>query len=194
MEYLARFEELDGHLFRFDTRVYLEDYRPETHSECIAAIIGKNPGSAKPSKIGSLGPLALDGDKFLPFVRNRFRNAYLSQGRNPPNNAFIRVWNLFYLCNANLNQAKDAYRSMPDRVVCDSEKDSVPLCWFAWGPSDSQLDSYKDRFLAMRHIRPFFYDNSEKKVRESVPAITDSVRHTQGMPAEPVKIYLSRVL
>ena len=43
-----------------------------------SAIIGKNPGSAKPSKIGSLEQLELDGDKLLPFERSEVQGTKCS--------------------------------------------------------------------------------------------------------------------
>ena len=76
MEYLARFEEIEGKLFRFDTRIYLNDYNSDNDGKCVGAIIGKNPGSAIPSKLNELVPLELNGDKMLPTVRNRFVDGY----------------------------------------------------------------------------------------------------------------------
>jgi hypothetical protein len=49
---------------------------PQESGKCVGAIVGKNPGSAKPTQLGVWGPLNLDGDKMLPSVRNRFVAAY----------------------------------------------------------------------------------------------------------------------
>lgn len=198
MNYFARFEEREGHLFRFDTRVYIDSYQPDTSERCIAAIIGKNPGSAKPSnkpsKLGSLEALELNGDNFLPCVRNRFRDAFQRQGSPPPPNAFVRVWNLFYLCSADLGKAIKDHESMQSSAICESENEKVPITWFAWGGNDQKLNPIKNRFLRKGHIAPFFYDNILKQVKATVPTEMDSARHTQGMPKEPVITHLSRTL
>ena len=76
MEYYARFERRDGHLFRFDTRIYLESRVSQVADTCIGAIVGKNPGSARPVDLGQLLPLELRGDKMLPTVGNLFAEGY----------------------------------------------------------------------------------------------------------------------
>ena len=74
----AIFEEIEGDVFRFDTRIYLKPIEsPETNDECIGAIIGKNPGSAKASRISSeLQPINLERDQFLKAVRSIVTKAY----------------------------------------------------------------------------------------------------------------------
>ena len=138
VEFVARFEDLNGHLFRFDTRIYLETFDPNAKGQCIGAIIRKNPGSAKPSTLNKLEPLILENDKMLPFVGNRFQAAYNLAKKSPPPNAFVRVWNLFYICNADLAQAKNAYASFREPPVCETEGDKTPLIWFGWGGDHSE--------------------------------------------------------
>ena len=91
MTYFARFESVADHIFRFDTRIYLGKHNADEDGECVGAIVGKNPGSAKPTQLGVLAPLKLDGDKMLPSVRNRFIAAYQNAGKPIPNNVFIQV-------------------------------------------------------------------------------------------------------
>ena len=97
---------MNGHLFRFDTHIYLSrEPRSETDGVCVAAVIGKYPGSAQPKTLGSWEPLSLCRDKLLPCVRNRFLEAYQAAAKSIPDGAYIRVWNLFYLCEPNLQAA-----------------------------------------------------------------------------------------
>ena len=64
MSFYARFEKYDDCLLRFDTRVYLNGTpQPQKDGKCVAAVIGKNPGSAKPSNGSEWQALDLDGDK-----------------------------------------------------------------------------------------------------------------------------------
>ncbi len=194
MSFVARFEEINGDLFRFDTRIYLGEYDLTHESFCVASIVGKNPGSASPKITGELSDLELDGDKLLPYVRNRFLVALNVKGKYPEPNSYVRVWNLFYLCNKNLHEAKLANEKHGALAFCDSESNQVPINWFAWGPSDSYLDPYKIRFLSKEYSSSFFYDNRKKCVIPGAPVITDSVKHTQGMPAQPVENHLALVL
>ena len=97
MDYLARFEKVDGELCRFDTRIYLNGYDISKDSNCIGAIVGKNPGSAIPRVLNELVPLELNGDNMLPTVRNRFIDGYRLAKKQIPTNSFVRVWNLFYI-------------------------------------------------------------------------------------------------
>jgi len=113
MPYFANFRIHEGHQFRLDTRIYLrQSDEPSNHDRCVAAVIGKNPGSANPTELNCLTPLSLDGDKLLPNVRNRFLNAYERSETEVPPGAFIRVWNLVYLCNQNLKDAIASFRTV----------------------------------------------------------------------------------
>ena len=57
MCFYARFEIIENNLYRFDTRIYFNNHSPGSDDECIGAIIGKNPGSAKPIELGRLAKL-----------------------------------------------------------------------------------------------------------------------------------------
>ena len=109
MSYYAQFDLRSNAVFRFDTRIYLNG-NPSSRADgiCVAAIVGKNPGAASSNTTGVWESLNLTGDKMLPSVRNRFVEAYKRGGKAMPENAFIQVWNLFYLCDKKLSTAVDA--------------------------------------------------------------------------------------
>ncbi len=193
MSYYARFEEVDGQLFRFDTRIYLGAHDLAAESICVGAIVGKNPGSAKPTELSVLAPLALDGDKMLPSVRNRFRAAYQVAGKSIPNNAYVSVWNLFYLCNPVLDQACAVVNAMGNSPSCESEEGVPPVIWFAWGGNDARLNAFKQRYLTCQR-NSFYYDHRAAKVIAQAPSAEDFAKHPQGMLARPVVEHLAGFL
>jgi hypothetical protein len=193
MSYYARFENINNRLFRFDTRIYLGKHDHNLPGKCVGAIIGKNPGSAKPTQLGSLSPLNLDGDKMLPSVRNRFIAAYQSMGKEIPENAFVQVWNLFYLCNPNLGEACVAISELPITPQCPSETSQPDIVWFAWGGNDARLNVFKARFTS-REFTSFYYDHRAGTVIIHVPTVQDFAKHPQGMPAKPIIEHLARAL
>ncbi len=208
----ARFKDFDGQQFRFDTRVYLDDcgHHLEEQGECVAAIIAKNPGSAKPAngvEPGMWGPIRLDGDNMLPPLRNRFIEAYRQSCTPIPEHAFVQVWNLFYLCGPKLNKACSAVRTFPIPPLCPSEALSQPkLVWFAWGGGNgrlaNRLNPFKDRFLSRGHTNSFYYghENSFRYDRKSalvvsgIPTAMDFAKHPQGLPTLPIVEHLSLVI
>ena len=194
MEYLARFEEIEGVLFRFDTRIYLNGYEPENTGNCVGAIIGKNPGSAMPNKLNELIPLELNGDKMLPTVRNRFIDGYILAKKEIPSNSFVRVWNLFYICDADLSSACQKVASYKELLICSTEDEAVPIVSYGWGGYDEQLNYFKERFIDKAWPRQFYYDHERSCVITNPPTIQSFAKHTQGMPSKPVNEYLANVL
>ena len=194
MDYVANFQVVDGVLCRFDTRIYLNAYDRGVDSVCVGAIIGKNPGSANPTRVGELASLDLHGDKMLPTVANRFTEAYAIAEKRPPQNAFVRVWNLFYACNKDLLQAAKIASQMARQPICESEEDASPLVWFGWGGNNAALNPFKRRFIARSYQQAFYYDHTSRKVIDQAPTEDCFAKHTQGMPAAPIREYLSRVL
>jgi hypothetical protein len=193
MTYYARFETVADHMFRFDTRIYLGEHDSHQSGECVGAIIGKNPGSAKPTQFGILAPLELNGDKMLPSVRNRFIAAYEQTGNHIPANAFVQVWNLFYLCNPNLGEACSKISNFASPPQCPSENNEPKVVWFAWGGNDGRLNPFKLRFTSCQ--RPsFYYNHQSRAVVSHTPSAHDFAKHPQGMPAIPVINYLASVL
>jgi len=193
MAYYARFEPVAGHVFRFDTRIYLGKHDANEDGECVGAIVGKNPGSAKPTQLGVLAPLNLDGDKMLPSVRNRFVAAYQNAGKSIPTNAFVQVWNLFYLCNPDLGAACSEISSLVNPPPCPSESKKPTIIWFAWGGNDGYLNSFKQRFLSDQKSG-FYYNHQSGMIISRAPSVTDFAKHPQGMPAMPIVNHLAGLL
>ena len=194
MPYFAHFRMHEGNQFRLDTRIYLQDEKPGEEDICVAAIIGKNPGFANGKKFDCLAPISLDNDKLLPFVRNRFQNAYKLAGVKIPSGAFVRVWNLFYLCNKTLTAAVNAQRGIRQRLDCDSESDWPPIIWFAWGPPKPWFRAMPTRFLGREIEHPFYLHMDSRKIIAKVPRPDSRVKHTQGMPKQPVERHLASIL
>jgi len=193
--YYACFEKIKGQLFRFDTRIYLGPDEPEpAQGVCVAAIIGKNPGSARPRELNQWGPLHLTGDKLLPSVRNRFIDAYKAAKKAPPRNAYVRVWNLFYMCNVSPTAAVQQMQRFPSPPTCPTEAMLPTVVWFAWGGNVPRLNGFKTRFLALRCENQFFYDHRMGVVVPRAPLVSDLAKHTQGMPTRPVVDHLKRLL
>ena len=195
MHFVARFTKHEQQLFRLDTRIYLRDrVSPNENDPCVAAIIAKNPGSATPTKLDQLTELALYGDKLLPTVKKRFVDAYSEAGVDIPANAFIRVWNLLYLCNPNLTDAINAFESVPNPMWCDTEQQIPQIVWFAWGPPKAKLDLYKQRFLSQDYRHAFFFDMDSQPVVAECPNETSRVKHTQGMPRNPIHDHIVNLI
>lgn len=193
MPFFARFRIHEGHQFRLDTRIYLRDGdKPGDSDTCVAAIIGKNPGSANPRRYDQLAELSLDGDKLLPCVRNRFVAAYAMAGLAIPQGAFIRVWNLVYLCNPRLSAAIAALGTIRRPLVCATEDTSPRIVWYAWGPPNAKLIHFTSRFIARRAVRPFYFEIDSKAVVAAKPQPHSKVRHTQGMSARPIEKHLAQ--
>jgi len=194
MKYLARFEKIDGELFRFDTRIYLNGYEPSKNSNCVGAIVGKNPGSAIPKTFNELVPLELNGDKMLPTVRNRFIDGYNLAKKQIPMNSFVRVWNLFYICDPDLDLACHKASSYKNLPVCSTETKGTPIIWYGWGGHDQRLNLFKERFIAKEWQHQFFYNHNESRINTQPPTIRSFAKHTQGMPSKPVNEHLANVV
>lgn len=194
MSFFARFEEINGELFRFDTRIYLNEFNPVFTSHCAGAIIGKNPGSAKPYVMGALDRLDLNGDKMLPIVRNRFLDAYKISNQAIPRNTYIRVWNLLYICDANLNSAFGKATKFHALPICSTEQDNAPIVWFGWGGNEPKLNPFKDRFIANKWKHQFYYSHTDSKVIDKQPSTISFAKHTQGMPSKPIIEYLAGIV
>ncbi|GAB5407098.1 MAG: hypothetical protein Aurels2KO_53290 [Aureliella sp.] len=195
MSFFAQFERHERRLFRLDTRIYLhDDVSPSSDDQCVAAVIAKNPGSAVPTKLGKLTRLTLDGDKLLPTVRNRFIDAYSIAKLDIPTGAFVRVWNLLYLCNPTLTKAIAEFATVSKPVWCKTEKNAPPIVWFAWGPPKAKLDEYKQRFLSTAFDTVFYFDMDSEKVVAKRPALSSRVKHTQGMPKAPINKHLAALI
>jgi hypothetical protein len=195
MTYFANFQMHNDHQFRFDTRIYLRDADgPSNQDYCAAAIIGKNPGSAKPICFDRLAKLSLDGDKLLPFVRNRFVAAYAMSGKPIPPGTFIRVWNLLYICNPKLTAAIQSIQTLRLPPICESEHKVPPIVWFAWGPPHTKLAGFCKRFTERTMKMPFYYDSEAKRIVSEKPSLVSKAKHTQGLSSGPIELHLARML
>jgi hypothetical protein len=192
--YFAHFRMHAGHPFRLDTRVYLRDEEPGVEDVCVAAIIGRNPGSATGTTFDRLAAISLGKDKLLPTVRNRFQQAYERAGVAIPHGAYVRVWNLFYLCNKTLSAAVKAHAGIRQPLACVTEAEWPPIVWFAWGPPATWHKQLPDRFLGREIEHPFYYDMDAERIVAAVPGPTTRVKHTQGLPGNPVEMHLASIL
>jgi hypothetical protein len=182
--------------FRLDTRIYLEgDSHREEDGVCVAAIVGKNPGSACSTKVDCWERLTLAGDKMLPSVRNRFIEGYRLSGKQIPKDAFIRVWNLFYLCNKELDLAIASHNKIASKALtCPSEKIVPKIVWFAWGNSDARLNPFKARFQNFSITNAFYFDKHSKVIVTRIPSQVDFAKHPQGLPEKPIVAHLASIL
>jgi hypothetical protein len=196
MSYYARFVTVYDAEFRLDTRIYLEDgFHSEESGVCVAAIVGKNPGSACSTKFDRWERLTLAGDKMLPGVRNRFIEGYRLSGKQIPQNAFIRVWNLFYLCNEELDLAVASHSKIASNApTCPSEKIVPKIIWFAWGGFATSLNPFKARFQNLTIKNVFYFDNHSGKIVTRIPSQMDFAKHPQGLSKKPIVEHLASVL
>src|SRR5262249_36030377 len=144
--------------------------------------------------LNCLAPLSLNGDKLLPFVRNRFRKAYELAKIDIPSGIYVRVWNLVYLCNKKLKMAVSSYERIREPLHCPSEATWPPIVWFAWGPPSNRFHEFKTRFLQHQVEHPFYYDMDAKQVVAAVPGHTSRVKHTQGLSAELIEVHLETIV
>ena len=195
----AVFEQIDGCVFRFDTRIYTQPVKnPSANDKCIGAVVGMNPGSAKPTnyKSKALQRIDLGYDKTLPILKNIFSKAYNVNGRTEKNE-YIQVLNLFYMCNKNATEAKKEIQKYSlEKYLCYSEKNKFAFIFYSWGLQKG-LDDYKTRFLrsdgdlTTNHI---WLDKNSNKVNLSKPNINDKVKHPLGLTHKVLLPKLSEML
>jgi hypothetical protein len=201
LSYYAQFVPAgDDEKFRLDTRIYLDDCdsRRQDDKECVAAVVLKNPGKATS---GSNPPdweqLILDGDNTLPLIQGIFFDAYAKAGKPIPKNAFIQVWNLYYLCNHDASAAFASLKKIPKPPPCPSEGKCKPkIVWFAWGKCNScsgsdikHFDCLKRRFRLEHYENSFYYGHAkstkyvagEAKIFRGVPSDDDFAKHPQRL-------------
>ncbi len=205
--YWAKFIYIEKYLFRFDTRIYLEPVNEvNNNDQCIGAVVGKNPGSAKQSKCISndIQPLELDGDQLLPNVKSIVKKSYEKVKVTIPEKEYIQVLNLFYLCDKNLEKATKNFEQIKQhgniRYNCDTENQSFNWIWYVWGGKnknqtiDSLLNSLKERFRNLNSANHFYYAPKQSKIIYKVPSKSDFARHTQGLKHEFVIPHISGLI
>ena len=192
--YWAKFENIGNNIHRFDTRVYLiEINKPSDNDKCLGAIVGKNPGSARGAISNELIQIDLQGDKLLPTVRNIFENAYKKCAKEIPENSYIQVLNLFYLCDADLNNAIKKYENSTSKID-ECENKNFPFICYVWGGENKKLSNMKDRFNKINSKKHFYLDPRNDCIKENIPSNIDLAKHTQFMKQEKVIDYISKIL
>jgi hypothetical protein len=158
----------------------------------------KNPGKATwGSESQAWEPLILDGDNTLPSIQSLFLDAYAKNRKPIPGNAFIQVWNLFYLCNHKAKNAFTALKTIPNPPPCPSEARCKPkLVWFAWGKCNScsgsdikRFDCLKRRFRLEHYEKSFYYGHAKSthyvakkaSIFPGVPSDSDFAKHPQRL-------------
>lgn len=125
---------------------------------------------------------------------NLIPGPYAAAGKRPPDRGFIRVWNLFYLCNPSLPVAIRRISEHATPLWCASEGSSVPIVWFGWGGPQSKLDIFKTRFSGVKAQHVFHYDQRIGKVIPSFPGVSGFAKHTQGLKRHPVIKHLAALI
>lgn len=178
----AKFENIHGHTFRFDTRIYFHSSsKPGANDDCIGAVVGMNPGSATGTVGGGLHSSA--GDPTLRIIKGGVEDAYMHKYfALPASNKYVQVLNLFYLCDQNLATAITNHKTMPFTPIDQTENGMFPWVWYAWGASNTYLDQFKTRF--MYRSRREVYLDSKGSSYLGFPLITTTAKH-------PLKPYTS---
>ncbi len=194
--YWAKFRSINGETFRLDTRIYLNGIAEARNEDlCVGAIVGKNPGSAKPSSLsGDLQQIELKGDKLLPTVRNIVTKAYADAGVPTPDRSYVQVLNLFYLCNPILSDAITAVKKIVDPPRCKSESEKFPWIWYVWGGESAALTPHKSGLSQLQATHHFFFDNRTKTVKNVSPTSHDFAKHTQGLRHDFIVPHIGQII
>lgn len=184
--YWARFEDINGETFRFNTRIYLQPIaKPSSTDVCIGAFIGKNPGSAQPTnpKVLTLQRIQLDNDNMLPTIKSIMTKVYKVAGKKSKPNSYIQVLNLFYLCDPLIKQARRRIQGfLPDPPIDCSENNKFPFVFYTWGGPNDGINSYKNRFIKnIRTNNHIWFDYNANRTKLTKPSETDFVKHIQGL-------------
>ena len=198
----ACFKIINENLFRFDTRVYLQDIeKPLKDDLCIGAVIGKNPGSAQPTdiEINELQPIQLERDNFLPTIKSIITKSYRFYGNiNIPSdskNRYIQVLNLFYLCDSVLDNAIEKINGYTNHQICLTENFNFHFIYYAWGEPDARINNYKIRFLNNQCKNHIWYDQRNGIIKNTIPnSEVDFPRHTQGFEHRLIVPYIAKLL
>jgi len=197
--YWAQFENINGAIFRFNTRIYLQPIeKPVSTDICIGAFIGKNPGSAQPTnpKISTLQRIQLGNDKLLPTIKNIMLKAYNVAKKEIITNSYIQVLNLFYLCDPLLSQAKRRIQGfLPDHPIDCSENNKFPFVFYSWGGPNDRINEYKNRFIKnIRTKNHIWFDYSANRTNLTKPSETDFVKHIQGLAHDNILQQIAAVI
>jgi len=196
--YWACFKNIHGKIFRFDTRIYIQSIdKPSDKDECIGAVIGMNPGSAKPRDIKNkkIQEIIIGKDKTLPNIKSIFLKAYKKTNLNIMHK-YIQVLNLFYLCNEDAEIAiKQMSKYKSEQYICHSEKNKFNFIFYAWGLKNG-INDYKKRFLERKDITEnyIWFDKNKEKIMTVIPNEYDNVKHPIGLPHEKIILPIKDLL
>jgi hypothetical protein len=196
-EYWAKFEWINNDLHRFDTRIYLNPISyPSENDICLGAVVGKNPGSAKPfdNNCSSFQKIKLGNDQLLPNIKSIINRAYQTAEKPIPKNTYVQILNLFYICEKDLNQAIRKIKADPDPIFCGREQKKFPFLWYVWGGENQELNFYKLRILDINSDQHFYLNTNTNKVIKAAPRLIASARHTQGMRHDLIVPFISKIL
>ena len=201
--YYAEFQTIVTDCFRWNTRVYLDPHvLTQPAGTCVGAVVAKNPGSATSGGAGWQA-LTIGNDQMLPNVCRIFNKAYAdpiyfsrSGTKGKPDDAYVQILNLFYLCDPNLHSAMTKIGAHTPPPTCASESTIFPLIWFAWGGPHGKLNAFESRFAGIKATDYFFYHPKQPnpKVIACIPTIGCFAKHPQGLAHANIVPHLASIL
>ena len=188
--YFAKFYKKNELLLRVDTRIYIGSKKPNSREgKCLGLFILKNPGSARPIKIGEWSEVQVGEDKALPWIANVYQSVLKELHLEVDKNSYLRVCNLLPIREPNIDIAIKSLKEN-NYAAEEIEYKVLPFIFFAWG-WETELNPFRTDYLSslskFRNVSFFVkYDhwNKENKFQiiDGLPQIGDKVKHTQGMP------------
>lgn len=168
----ANFEKRDGRLFRYDTKLWFEKPTRGGKGVCVGAVVGLNPGSAEPG--AEKGSATVDPT--MHAILAAFELAAHNLGAKLPKGAFVRMWNLLYVCDSDEGSAVRTWLEHPEFVAGDfldpTEKETAPFVWLAWTASTPVGLAVR----ALSRHEPFCWLGQDRKPHAGKPDLLD-VRH-----------------
>lgn len=190
--YYAKFKSTNGILTREMTRIYFNPVTPSEKDEnCIGVVIAKNPGAAKPTELDIWTKLNLSNDKMLQFIYDAFNKAFTISNYELPNNAYIRILNLFPVCNVDVDTAYKDWQKIDTTITnenADSNLRASRFIYIGWG-NEPYLDKFRTNWIEIlnRYSTKCFYisyktdDRYNTFYKKGVPQLKMNVKHPSFM-------------
>jgi hypothetical protein len=186
--YYAKFRKRENVLTRELTRIYFKPVDPvESDNECIGVVIAKNPGAAIYKQLNVWTEINLDNDNMLPILFNTFNETISKINYQPPKNAYIRILNLFPVCNVDVDIAYKDLLKISDNIIIEDAESDLKVSRFifiAWG-NEPYLDPFRTKWIEI--LKPYseksFYFSYETNERykyypeDGVPLCGMNVKH-----------------
>ena len=198
--YYAKFKKENNHTTRVDTRIYFGKEKPNPlDGNCLGIIFLKNPGSASPKIFDKLCELELRNDKTLPWIANTYLQVIPELKLN--NNDYIRVLNLFTICEPDIDSAIDLLQ----RYDCELEYfeyPKVPFLFIGWG-NDERLNFLREKYLPqlekfndVSFYVEYYHLNGRIKClpKYGLPKIGTKVKHPIGLRQDIVVKEIKNIL